>query len=415
LAPFYKHIDFTRYVALGDSLTAGYKDGALFYEGQIQAYPNLIAEQFKCNFIQPLLNPDSIGIGFFGNSRLTLKKGNDNAPSVMSYLASHGDLEAFSKNIYLSQGPFNNLGVPGAKVITAIAPGYGNITKGEGNYNPFFKRITSDNEKASVLSDALKINPSFFSLFLGSNDVLAYALSGGTKDAITPIAGEPGIGFEQSLKFLINSLTSQGAKGVISNLPCLTSIPFFNAIHYNALLLDTEKAELLNARHTSSGIKFHAGQNPFLIEDADYPGGMRKIEKNEFILLQILLDENKLDYLKGLRPIPKKYYLTKKQIETAQSALSSYNYILKNIAREKKLAFVDTDQLLKTTKPDRVYNEHSLSITYKNGGVFSLDGLHINPLGQALLANEFIKAINYTYDTHIHKVNITKYRGKSLP
>ena len=71
-----KNIDVTRYVALGDSITSGYTDGALCYYGQQNAYPKLIAGQFKLmgggSFKQPLIKPDSVGIGFSGNSSLVI-------------------------------------------------------------------------------------------------------------------------------------------------------------------------------------------------------------------------------------------------------------------------------------------------------------------------------------------------------
>ena len=35
--------DFTKYVALGNSLTAGYSDGALFIAGQQGSYTNILA------------------------------------------------------------------------------------------------------------------------------------------------------------------------------------------------------------------------------------------------------------------------------------------------------------------------------------------------------------------------------------
>jgi hypothetical protein len=38
--------NFSKYVALGNSLTSGYSDGALFIEGQ-KSYTNIMAEQFK--------------------------------------------------------------------------------------------------------------------------------------------------------------------------------------------------------------------------------------------------------------------------------------------------------------------------------------------------------------------------------
>ena len=46
--------DFTRYVALGNSLTSGYRDGALYIDGQNESYPSMIAQQMKfhCTMLQ---------------------------------------------------------------------------------------------------------------------------------------------------------------------------------------------------------------------------------------------------------------------------------------------------------------------------------------------------------------------------
>ena len=38
--------DFSNYVAVGNSLTAGYSDFALFIEGQTNSFPNMLAENF---------------------------------------------------------------------------------------------------------------------------------------------------------------------------------------------------------------------------------------------------------------------------------------------------------------------------------------------------------------------------------
>jgi lysophospholipase L1-like esterase len=406
------NIDLSRYVALGDSLTSGYKDGALFYEGQMFCYPKLLAEQFQTKFHQALMPKDSVGIGFFANSRLVLTKESEGLSSKISYLANNGDTQALLQNIYSQSGPFNNLGVPGAKATTLLVPGYGDKNKGESNYNVFFSRMTSDPINASILSDAMKIDPTFFSLFIGNNDVMAYALSGGTMDAITPTAGTPGYGFEESMTMIIKTLVSHGAKGVLSNLPSVHCIPFFNTIHYNDLLLDEDGARALNELHPKEGIGFHAGRNLFLAEDTSRKNGKRLIEKGEMILLEILLDENKSDYLRGIKPVPKKYYLSLKQIQYIENALNAFNAIIKNLAGKYKLALVDADRLLRAMKENRIYNPVLMNVKYKSRDVFSLDGLHINKLGQALLANEFIKAINYTYGTHINKLNLTQFREK---
>jgi hypothetical protein len=407
-----KHIDLSHFVALGDSLTAGYKDGALFYEAQLNSFPNLLARQFGCKFRQPLVDRDSVGIGFFENSRLILKEQAGSANRQLSYLVAQGDSSVLSENCYASQGPFNNLGVPGAKVITVIAPGYGNRKLGGGNYNPFFSRICSAPETASILDEAMAQNPTFFSLFIGSNDALAYALSGGTADTITPMEGRPGIGFEASMNFIVDTLISKGAKGVIANLPAITSIPFFNTIRYNDLVLDNVNAELLNSKYRAAGIKLAEGRNPFPVEDPLCVSGVRQMANGEFVSLDIMLDEHKFDYLKGLKPIPKKYYLSQKQVAEVLGAIVSYNAVIKEITSKKHLAFVDTNKVLQNMKPDRTYSAESREILYKTGGFFSLDGLHINSLGHALLGNEFITAINQTYGTNVAKISLTKSRER---
>lgn len=59
--------DFTHYVALGNSLTAGYQDGALFRSGQRNSYPAILAKQMeragrKEVFKQDLMSDDLGGI-----------------------------------------------------------------------------------------------------------------------------------------------------------------------------------------------------------------------------------------------------------------------------------------------------------------------------------------------------------------
>ncbi len=66
--------DFSRYVAVGDSLTAGYADSALYRSGQENSFPNILANQFKAVgggvFNQPLMN-DNLGGLVFGATAST--------------------------------------------------------------------------------------------------------------------------------------------------------------------------------------------------------------------------------------------------------------------------------------------------------------------------------------------------------
>ena len=222
--------DFSKYVALGNSLTAGFSDGALFIEGQKGSYTNILAQQFAQvdggEFKIPFM-ADNVGGLLFGgapNPSFGPRLFFDGCGPVP--VTGSSTTETFAPN---SGGLFNNMGVPGAKSFHLIFNGYGNpagLGTVPATANPYYVRIASNPNK-SVLEDAMAQSPTFFSLWIGNNDVLGYALAGGdpTIDAITPTAT-----FDFAYSTLVNTLTSNGAKGVIANIPYVTSIPQFTTI-----------------------------------------------------------------------------------------------------------------------------------------------------------------------------------------
>tara|TARA_R110002050_G_scaffold110892_1_gene223551 strand:+ start:42713 stop:44341 length:1629 start_codon:yes stop_codon:yes gene_type:complete len=233
--------DFSNYVSLGNSLTAGFTDNALFIASQQNSLPNLLSQKFALvgggNFTQPLMNDNFGGIAVGGNRILQ--------PRLVFGGAGPVPLEDLIGTVTVSTdlvvnnptGPFNNMGVPGAKSFHLLAPGYGSLGNVSlGLANPYFVRMTGDTPNASVLDLALSQSPSFFSLWIGNNDVLSYALSGGDgSSVITPVDGVPGVGFNQTYGALIAALTAGGAKGVVANIPDVTSIPHFTTVPYNPL------------------------------------------------------------------------------------------------------------------------------------------------------------------------------------
>ena len=57
----------------------------------------------------------------------------------------------------------------------------------------------------------------------------------------------------------------------------------------------------------------------------------------------------------------------------------------------------------------------AVNAAFVSGGFYSLDGLNLTPRGNALLANEFIKAINSTYGSSIPEVDAMKYPAVIFP
>ena len=229
--------DFSTYVALGNSLTAGYSDGALYLESQQNSYPSILADQFAevggGAFMQPLV-PAGNGIGFsdetpVGKLVLSLASG---SPSPVRTEADLNVLQPVS-------GSFNNFGVPGARAGDLTTPGYGSDQG-----NPYFTRFASS-ASTTILADAVARNPTFFTLWIGNNDVLDYAASGGEGKAIT----EQGK-FGEDIDAIISGLKTANSniKGAIANIPDVTKIPYFTTVPWNAFVLESQdQVDQLNA------------------------------------------------------------------------------------------------------------------------------------------------------------------------
>jgi hypothetical protein len=137
-------------------------------------------------------------------------------------------------------GPYNNMGVPGAKSFHIPAAGYGAA-------NPYFGRMASS-PGVSVLQDAVAQSPTFFTISeIGGNDVLGYAMSGGTGVDRTGDFNAAGYGgnditdptvFTQSLTAMVTALSANGANGAIATVPSITTLPFFTTVPHNALNAD---------------------------------------------------------------------------------------------------------------------------------------------------------------------------------
>ena len=99
------------------------------------------------------------------------------------------------------------------------------------------------------------------------------------------------------------------------------------------------------------------------------------------------------------------------------SAIDSYNATIKSIADSKGLAFVDANAKMKELSKSSGIQFDGVRYTAKfvTGGTFSLDGVHLTGRGYAVIANEFIKAINNKYGSTLPMVNPNGYSGVKFP
>src|SRR5690606_33005497 len=220
--------DFTSYVAIGNSLTSGVMDGTMFKSGQQYSFPNLLSQQFAIvgggTFTQPSFDDDVNNLGGL------LLGGQQIASARRIINASAGGPEVISGTptievSNLQKKAYHNMGVPSAKSFHLLAQGYGNIAGvAIGAANPYFVRHATTSE-ATILADAMSMNPTFFTNWIGSNDVLAFATSGGIGVDQTGNPNPASYGsnditdptfFAGVYNAITETLTSNGAKGVVA-------------------------------------------------------------------------------------------------------------------------------------------------------------------------------------------------------
>lgn len=416
--------NFSNFVSIGNSLTSGFTDNALFIAAQENSFPNTLASRFALvgggDFSQPLMNDNVGGLLFGGqpepNGRFAPRLFFDG--SGPAQLPAMSTTEVFAP----TTGPRNNMGVPGAASFHLIFDGYGNPANLPiGLANPYYVRMASA-PNATVLGDALAQAPTFVSLWIGNNDVLGYATSGGDPNlgAITP---QPT--FDFSISTIMAALQSSGVQGVMANVPYVTSIPHFTTVPYNPVPLDAATAGALNAGYATynGGLQFAVANGLITSDEADARSILfEESETNAMVLIDETLTDlsgfgipsyrqSNTDDLFVLplssliplgygtqTPLEDRWVLLPSEQAEIKTAIDAFNATIETAAASAGFAFVDANAALQQIDnsgyPD---GDFILTSDLVTGGAFSLDGVHPTSRGYALIANLFLQAIDNTY------------------
>ncbi|MDN3664758.1 G-D-S-L family lipolytic protein [Algibacter miyuki] len=464
--------DFSNYVSLGASFTSGYTDGALFMAGQNNSFPNLLANQFALagggNFTQPITN-DNFGGLAAGGTRIAEPRLVFGGSTPVPLETVVGPVTV-STDIVLNKptGPFNNMGVPGAKSFHLLSTDYGNLAGLGSTANPYFIRMASSSN-ASIIEDAMAQSPTFFTLSeMGGNDVLSFALSGGLgKDQkgnldLTTYGSnditDPNI-FASVFNGLLTTLTSGGAKGVVTNVPYITDLPHFTTVPHNPIPLDADTAAYLNSANVygayNAGIvqafDYLVANTPFTQELADAEIAKRTITFTAGAgNAVVIMDEDLTDLtainsalvnirqataddllvlsassfigteaipgnpqtVNGVaRPLTDQWVLTPEEQLAIKDATDAYNLTIKTISdANDNVALVDLNAILNELASTGImFDNYNLSASLVTGGAVSLDGIHLTARGYALMANKFLEAIDATFNSNfVASGNITK-------
>jgi lysophospholipase L1-like esterase len=402
--------NFNRYIAVGNSLTAGYMDGGVYREGQLNSYPNLLAGQFQLvgggTFNQPLFTEaQANGSGYLRLTAIT--QGSPVTSNVTTNLAVRGASPAGGPLYTRYDDPINNLGVPGIRLGDIHTPGYGSQLG-----NPYFERITPTANPLQTYYQRVKAEAqtaTFFTYWLGNNDVLGYATSGGAGAAVTRTDT-----FTLRTNRMINALTATGAKGLVSTIPGVTNLPFFTTVRVADI-----KARLKASNAALSLYVQATGPNGTMIvreaTDADL------LTLTSSAVIGTATPPNPFPVGAGLsatqaNPLGTQYVLDPEEQTVVRNTTTAYNTAIVNKANEKGLAIFDSNAFFAGVAANGfATNGVNNTAGFISGNLFSLDGVHPTPRGYAVVANEMIRAINDKYGSSIGFINANNYRGVLFP
>lgn len=420
--------NFTKYVALGNSITAGYQNGTLYESAQVYSYGNLIAKQVGTTFEMPLISDPGLG----GRMEVQTLE-----PFVIYTNTSSG---APLNSSY--PAPYNNLGIPGALTYDIL---FAKSSTTCASYvfanspNPYFDLILRNSvlNLGTPLEQAIAQSPTFITLWIGNNDVLGYATSGGTSPAAPTSTND----FQQLYGGISQGLaqyaSQSGAKIVVANIPNVSAIPFFTTvgaqiainpnIPWSALPLG-----FVYQKAGESGIgSGSATQNDLLtgkvlvtLKGSTYaallgqPTG-KFYRDNNYPALPIGIDTTKPFGFHPQNPFPNPFVLDEGEISTANTSVAQYNSIIAGLAQNFGFGLVDINSKFNQFRAadfsgGTVINGLTFKTLYVSGGLFGLDGVHPTSQAQGIIANEFIKVINSKFGANIPLVDISSISGSLI-
>lgn len=407
--------DFSTYIAVGNSLTAGFQSNALYESAQKFSYPNLLARQFHAmeQFTQPLISDPGIG----GRIELT---------SINPLGTTTNQQQG--QPINQDEKPFENLGVPGAVLVDYANPNNSGMLKQRATdpshpaFNPFYSIVLEESELADdapkIHDQVAKQEPTFITFWLGNNDVLGFVTSGGEGQGITPPSQ-----FAQLYGASAQLMASTGASVVAYNIPDVTSIPFVFLLRSQ---LEQRGAITFNETTQSYQLVTEQGNFDIFINVDGTPQVMRK---DDFLLLSAqsyfaqvqagnipppvqpqnaIPDNLVLDGNLATQGVPDS------ELEQAAGAVAQYNASIQDIASSSGFALVDVNSIFnqiianfQSNPESGGYQTDGLTLQPVPGSLFSFDGVHISNRGAAVVTNETIDVINEFFGAGVEHIDVS--------
>ena len=383
-------VDFSRFVALGDSTGAGFTNASLNERHQVWSFPAIIARQAGV----PLCQPNAAATDPCFAQPLVTWPGIGPELQLVNLAPTIAPAAGLGSPVMLNFGrPYNNLSIPGATVGAMLSlTGTEPQQPGEPTAVTMGRFILRG--LGTAVNQAVAQDPTFAVVWLGNNDALSTMFSG------TPATLTPADTFATRFGAVINLLDATGADIVVGNIPT-QPLPYM-------LLIPTYIVDPT----TGQPVRDQDGNTiPLIAQLGD--GSVGLIRPGSFVLLHAreflatgygLPNVPPFNLLPNAgKPLPDNVVIDAAEYAAIVTRITEYNAAIQSVASTRGIPVADIKGLW-----TRIYTPggmHAGPITVGaaplTGGFFGNDFFHPTDLGYLLIANEFIKAINAGYDEDI--------------
>lgn len=425
-------VTVTKYVAVGNSLTAGYQSNGLYESAQIYSYPNMIAQQLAKagavtdTFQQPLYSDPGIPDPATGKAqRYEIISFADPLSPV---IGPKGLAPGSPTKTYVPR-PYDNLGIPGIP-LAGFMDTSGTYQSAPLGRDAILRWTTNAALGKSVFRQVATLKamgkaPEIVTFWLGANDVLGFATTGGTK----PTSPTSGSIFAFLYKQALDTLraTLPNAKILVATIPDVRAIPFFTTVGPKMAAGIPAGLYLRYQKHGNSGPAFdstrltESGAPLITLKASAYALliGQKTgkwYKDNTYPALPAGIDTNQSFGFHPQNPWPDALALDADEQTNAINYVYSFNATIQSVAALDKADVFDAYSFFNGVKA----NGYSIAgekytADYISGGLFSLDGVHPSSRGYAIVANEFIKIMNSKYGMSVPYVDISKIPGIPSP
>lgn len=388
---------FTSYVALGNSLTAGYESAGINDSLQKLSYPAVLANQMGTRFNQPLLTmpgcPPPL-TDVFTQTRVGGLSGTD------CFVREPGSVTPV----------INNVAVPGAATIDLIN-NLDATSQWPSRPNPLTSLFLGGKTQVQAAAVA---QPTFVTVWIGNNDVLGSVLSAtnpGDSNLVTP----PDT-FAARFNAMMDSLDAIGTikGGALIGVVPVTAAPYltqgrvwkafeqqFDALTSPVNALDVSTNCL--AFQPLSATDTAWVSVPFPVGGAVLAAAQAKVDSvqagtlNPFTMQPAVLDCGGASVVS----VPEVVHIL--------VAVQQYNATIAAAAQARGWVYLDPAPLLVQLAADPTairpfpafLPTDPQHLVAPFGSAISLDGIHPSPPTYKLIANALIQAINATYGTSV--------------